>query len=214
MAHDFRESAILVYRPDGSLLRTYERTGRGPGEFRKSPRLFAGPSDALLAVADGRLTRFAVPGFIHAGTHPLSIQIGWRATVLRDGRIATGASTIAVPAAVRFARAVQADVDETGRGLLDARPVGRVRDDQGRAGAPADAHQLRREERVGADLERVPDAPATIRLRPRILHAQAVRARVAIPAGRSRRASCRSSSRTCRSGSPPWVGGLMPPGRS
>lgn len=72
----FRNPAILVYGRDGAIVKTYERIGGGPGEFMSPPQLLRAPGDTLLAVADGRLARFAAPDLVHVATHPLSIDIG------------------------------------------------------------------------------------------------------------------------------------------
>lgn len=49
---DRRRYQLLVFRPDGSALRTIGRRGRGPGEFRFPTRLLRARGDSI-AVADG-----------------------------------------------------------------------------------------------------------------------------------------------------------------
>lgn len=80
--------AVLVFDPQGRLMSTFGRGGRGPGEFARVSRIYVGAGDTLYIVGSGTIHTVS-PDYAHLGQ--VSSTSGtssspWNA-LLYDGRI-------------------------------------------------------------------------------------------------------------------------------
>jgi hypothetical protein len=90
---DLRGGLVYVFGPNGRLLTSFGKPGRGPGEFVGLRTIFVTPGDTLLVVG-GPSIHVISPEYVHVREYRnLSGSLDeLAATILSDGRILTGYS--------------------------------------------------------------------------------------------------------------------------
>lgn len=81
-------ASVLVFGPDGRLMRSFGRAGAGPGEFRFISEIHVSTGDTLFVIGGGVLHVIA-PDYTHVRQSPLQEVggAGFFNTILGDGRV-------------------------------------------------------------------------------------------------------------------------------
>ncbi len=82
--------AVLVFGPNGRLMTTFGKAGRGPGEFANVSEIYVDASDSILVLGGG-VIHVMSPDYAHVRQYQNNGGGGgFSGTILRDGRLLRG----------------------------------------------------------------------------------------------------------------------------